>query len=101
MIPQLKIKSLFKIKIIIIISIIRKFKSYLYYRLLHFVNYLIACTSYEAFYKCMVRAAKKVNDELESDSKPVDARSDSKGGDKESRRESKGGDKSEGKADSK
>eukprot|EP01038_Epipyxis_sp_PR26KG_P009193 gene9193-12399_t len=29
-------------------------------KLLHFANYLIACTDYESFYKVMVRAAKKV-----------------------------------------
>ena len=29
-------------------------------KLLHFVNYLIACTDYPSFYKVMVRAAKKV-----------------------------------------
>lgn len=28
-------------------------------KLLHFVNYLIACTDYDSFYKVMVRAAKK------------------------------------------
>lgn len=28
-------------------------------KLLHFVNYLVACTDYESFYKVMVRAAKK------------------------------------------
>ena len=28
-------------------------------KLLHFVNYLLACTDYDSFYKVMVRAAKK------------------------------------------
>ena len=28
-------------------------------KLLHFANYLVACTDYESFYKAMARAAKK------------------------------------------
>lgn len=37
-------------------------------KLLHFVNYVVASTDYESFYKVMVRAAKKVNAKAESKS---------------------------------
>lgn len=37
-------------------------------KLLHFVNYLVACTDYESFYKVMVRAAKKERAKAESKS---------------------------------
>ena len=32
-------------------------------KLIHFVNYLVACTDYESFYKVMARAAKKEHKE--------------------------------------
>ena len=32
-------------------------------KLIHFVNYLVACTDYESFYKIMARAAKKEHKE--------------------------------------
>lgn len=35
-------------------------------KLLHFVDYLIACTDYPSFYKVMVRAAKKQRVDLDS-----------------------------------
>jgi hypothetical protein len=38
-------------------------------KLVHFVNYMIGCTDYPAFYKMMVRAAKKYNKELMADAK--------------------------------
>jgi len=38
-------------------------------KLVHFVNYMIGCTDYPAFYKMMVRAAKKHNKGLMSDAK--------------------------------
>jgi hypothetical protein len=38
-------------------------------KLVHFVNYMIGCTDYPAFYKMMVRAAKKYNKALMSDAK--------------------------------
>lgn len=42
-------------------------------KLLHFVDYLVACTDYPSFYKVMVRAAKKQRasggDEYAADSK--------------------------------
>ncbi len=39
-------------------------------KLLHFVNYLLACTDYASFYKVMVRAAKK---NRKADAKAADA----------------------------
>ena len=36
-------------------------------KLLHFVNYLVACTDYESFYKLMGRAAKKARKDLWSE----------------------------------
>lgn len=38
-------------------------------KLVHFVNYMIGCTDYPAFYKMMVRAAKKYNKALMADAK--------------------------------
>jgi hypothetical protein len=38
-------------------------------KLLHFCNYLLACTDYPAFYKVMVRAAKKLKNKKGGDSK--------------------------------
>lgn len=38
-------------------------------KLVHFVNYMVACTDYPAFYKMMVRAAKKYNKNLMADAK--------------------------------
>ena len=38
-------------------------------KLVHFVNYMIGCTDYPAFYKMMVRAAKKYNKGLMSEAK--------------------------------
>jgi len=38
-------------------------------KLVHFVNYMIGCTDYPAFYKMMVRAAKKYNKDLMADAK--------------------------------
>ena len=65
-------------------------------KLLHFVNYLLACTDYDSFYKVMVRAAKK---ELKAESKTSDSRGGEgkdNGGDSddEDRGESKGEGKS-------
>ena len=38
-------------------------------KLIHFVNYLVACTDYESFYKIMARAAKKdYKEEIRADS---------------------------------
>ena len=45
-------------------------------KLLHFVNYLIACTDYESFYKVMTRAAKKL--------RKNEALAESKGGESKS-----------------
>ncbi len=60
-------------------------------KLLHFVNYLLASTDYAAFYKIMVRAARKarkgeqvVSFSTKADSKyesPHNSRADSKSGD--------------------
>jgi hypothetical protein len=50
-------------------------------KLLHFVNYLVACTDYESFYKVMVRAAKKqrkAESKSESKSEGKDSYGDSK-----------------------
>lgn len=41
-------------------------------KLLHFVDYLVACTDYESFYKVMTRAAKKL--------RQADERAEAKGG---------------------
>ena len=65
-------------------------------KLLHFVNYLLACTDYDSFYKVMVRAAKK---EKKAEAKTGDTRKGEgkdNGGDSddEDRRESKGEGKS-------
>jgi hypothetical protein len=38
-------------------------------KLVHFVNYMIGCTDYPAFYKMMVRAAKKYSKDLMADAK--------------------------------
>ena len=38
-------------------------------KLVHFVNYMIGCTDYPAFYKMMVRAAKKYNKAIMADAK--------------------------------
>jgi hypothetical protein len=46
-------------------------------KLLHFVNYLIACTDYDSFYKVMVRAAKK---EKKAEAKLGAAAGDNPGG---------------------
>lgn len=62
-------------------------------KLLHFVNYLLACTDYPAFYKVMSRAAKKLDHE--DDDEP-DSRAESKSESKYSESGSKG----EGKASS-
>lgn len=51
-------------------------------KLLHFVNYLIACTDYDSFYKVMTRAAKKV--------RKNEAIAESKGESKSSSADSKG-----------
>jgi GTP1/Obg family GTP-binding protein len=62
-------------------------------KLLHFANYLVACTDYASFYKVMVRAAKK--------EKRADAKAESKASGKdETKRTSVGGaeSKPEGKA---
>jgi hypothetical protein len=59
-------------------------------KLLHFVNYLLACTDYESFYKVMVRAAKRVNKsdvniaESKSESKTADYKDSKNFGDKKS-----------------
>lgn len=52
-------------------------------KLLHFVDYLIACTDYPSFYKVMVRAAKKQraqqmgwDDQAESKSEGKSSRDD-------------------------
>lgn len=44
-------------------------------KLLYFVDYLVACTDYESFYKVMVRAAKKLR---KAESKTADPFSESK-----------------------
>ena len=44
-------------------------------KLLHFVNYLLASTDYAAFYKVMVRAAKKVRKAAEAKGGAADAKS--------------------------
>lgn len=46
-------------------------------KLLHFVNYLVACTDYESFYKVMTRAAKKMR---KTESKSSGGESKSSGG---------------------
>jgi hypothetical protein len=48
-------------------------------KLVHFVNYMIGCTDYPAFYKMMVRAAKKYNKALMADAK-ASARAGGAGG---------------------
>jgi len=48
-------------------------------KLVHFVNYMIGCTDYPAFYKMMVRAAKKYNKDLMADAK-AQARAGAAGG---------------------
>ena len=59
-------------------------------KLLHFVNYLLACTDYESFYKVMVRAAKRVSKsevniaESKSESKTSDFKDSKSFGDKKS-----------------
>jgi hypothetical protein len=59
-------------------------------KLLNFVNYLVACTDYPAFYKLMVRAAKKLGTDDAADSKQSSAGADSKGsGDAGSKAEGK------------
>jgi hypothetical protein len=63
-------------------------------KLLHFVNYLVASTDYESFYKIMGRAAKKAR-KLE-ESATLDDRAESKTGGDESK--SGEGSKAEGKA---
>ena len=60
-------------------------------KLLHFVNYLLACTDYESFYKVMVRAAKKGNNE---ESKTDGWKAEGKDDEDSDRRESKGDSKS-------
>lgn len=59
-------------------------------KLLHFVNYLLACTDYESFYKVMVRASKKGNkDESKAEGKnddDDDDRRESKSDSKQSRK---------------
>jgi hypothetical protein len=57
-------------------------------KLLHFVNYLIACTDYPSFYKVMTRAAKKLDKELQDDD-AADAKSDAKAESKSSSSDSK------------
>ncbi len=51
-------------------------------KLVHFVNYLIGCTDYPAFYKMMVRAAKKINNAPDKDeeSKAADSKGERKSG---------------------
>lgn len=50
-------------------------------KLLKFVEYLVACTDYESFYKVMVRAAKKLRAaEGQKVSDEYEARADAKGG---------------------
>ncbi len=63
-------------------------------KLLHFVNYLIACTDYNSFYKVMARAAKK---EARAEAKMNDG-SPTKGESKDSESAES---KSESKSDSK
>lgn len=46
-------------------------------KLLHFVNYLLACTDYDSFYKIMVRAAKK---QQTAESKTGESKTPDKGG---------------------
>lgn len=38
-------------------------------KLVHFVNYMVGCVDYPAFYKMMVRAAKRYNKEIMADAK--------------------------------
>jgi hypothetical protein len=71
-------------------------------KLLHFVNYLIACTDYPSFYKVMTRAAKKLDKELLDDE--PDAKSDAKADSRSSGSKADSGSKAESKysaADSK
>ena len=60
-------------------------------KLVNFVNYVIACTDYPAFYKLMIRAAKKIQQDVVAESKGIvmGDMMDSKGGG--------GGSKAEGK----
>ena len=71
-------------------------------KLLHFVNYLLACTDYDSFYKVMVRAAKKEKKaEMKTgggDDRKAEGKDSSGDGDDENRRESKGKGKGEGKS---
>jgi hypothetical protein len=48
-------------------------------KILHFTNYLVACTDYASFYKVMTRAAKKLRKAEEKASAFSNSR-DSKGG---------------------
>jgi hypothetical protein len=51
-------------------------------KLIHFVDYLVACTDYESFYKVMTRAAKKL--------RQADERADAKAGGGSGGNDSKG-----------
>jgi hypothetical protein len=48
-------------------------------KLVHFVNYLIGCTDYPAFYKMMVRAAKKLSSDVAADKDAGESKAESKG----------------------
>lgn len=58
-------------------------------KLKKFVDYLVACTDYPAFYKLMVRAAKKL--------RPADSKSDGPVGLGDTSKETGAGSKAEGK----
>jgi hypothetical protein len=70
-------------------------------KLLHFVNYLVACTDYESFYKLMGRAAKKARKDLWNErelgistslDQQLQSRAEGKDGENKRVSESKGGD---------
>ncbi len=58
-------------------------------KLLHFVNYLVACTDYPSFYKVMYRAAKKAT-AAQADSKAEGKEDDSADNSSGAKAESKG-----------
>lgn len=60
-------------------------------KLLHFVNYLLACTDYSSFHKMMVRAAKKYNKEVDTSETKAESKAESKSDDRRSSHKGGGG----------
>jgi hypothetical protein len=69
-------------------------------KLLHFVNYLLACTDYASFHKMMVRAAKKYNAVTGAEEK-AESKSEGKSDDSPRRAAAKGARDSDDEKDSK